>query len=115
MHRLIRLWRTHPVLSTAFLAAIALTAFFLVRLVVFSIYWSDPAHRDQAIEPWMTPRYVANSWDLPPEVLTKALGVTLEPRRRITLGEISALTGIGLDELDARIRAAAMAYRGPAQ
>ena len=50
-----------------------LTTFFAVRLVASWIYWNDPAHRDVEIAPWMTPRYVAHSWRLPPEVVAETL------------------------------------------
>jgi hypothetical protein len=42
------LWRHHrPALIGLTLALVA-ALFFAVRLTVFTIYWSDPAHRDQA-------------------------------------------------------------------
>lgn len=33
----------------------------------------DPAHQDQDLAAWMTPRYVAQSYKLPPNVLGPAL------------------------------------------
>ena len=70
-----RLWREHRLVFLAFVAALALTALFTIRAAVFAVYWTDPAHRDQAIEGWMTPRYVAHSWDLPRDVVGEALGL----------------------------------------
>jgi hypothetical protein len=65
--------------------------FFAVRLTVFTIYWSDPAHRDQAVEGWMTPGYVARSWDVDPEVIRAALPPPPDgtPDRRPTLDAIA--------------------------
>lgn len=102
-----RLWRRHRVLLIAFVVAVAATLFFGVRAVVFAIYWNDPAHRDEALAGWMTPRYVAMSWDLPREVVGEALGLAPGGAPRVTLDEIAAARGVPLaqviDELDAAI------------
>ncbi len=120
MRKLIGLLRAHPVLAPAFVLAAALTAMFLVRTVVFTIYWADPAHRDRQIEPWMTPRYVAYSWDLEPETVARALGLPAPGRGRPwlprrNLGEIARESGVPLAELAARIERAAAETRGPAE
>jgi len=91
--------------------ASAATVFFAVRSVLFFVYWSDPAHRDQPIEGWMTPRYVVQSWQLPPEVMIDALGEGPMPGKRRTLAEIAASQGISFDELGIRIEDAAKAFR----
>ena len=62
-------WRHQRVASLIFVVASLAAAFFAVRLVAAWIYWSDPTHRDAAIEGWMTPGYVAQSWDVPREVV----------------------------------------------
>lgn len=107
MRRLFALWRRHPFLSSAFVLGALLTAMFIARSVMFTIYWSDPAHRFQEIEPWMPARYVAYSWGLTPEELAAALELDAPPRRGRTMGEISARTGVPLAVLAERIRAAA--------
>ncbi len=61
---MLKLWRSRPYLVSAFLLASALTLFFAVRLLSQAIYWADPAHREQAVEGWMTVGYIARSWDL---------------------------------------------------
>ena len=116
MRKLIHLFRAHPVLTPAFLLAAALTLLFTIRTVVFTIYWSNPAHKNQQIEPWMTPRYVAYSWDLPPEAVARALGLPEPdgpgprlPRR--SLQEISEQTGVPIAEMAARVEAAAESLR----
>lgn len=111
--RIGRIWRAHKVLSLAFLAAILLTLLFGVRMVVFAVYWMDPAHRDQTLEGWMTPRYVAQSYELPPEVTALAIGVPYPPQNRgQTLADIAENQGVTLTELQARIEAAARTHRG---
>lgn len=61
---MIRLWQSRPYVVTAFLLASAVTLFFAVRLLSQAIYWADPAHREQAVEGWMTVGYIARSWNL---------------------------------------------------
>lgn len=87
--------------------ALAIAAVFAVRLTIFTIYWADPAHRNQQIEGWMTPGYVARSWDVPPEVLRAALPPLPDarPGSHPTLARIAAAEGIALPELIARLQA----------
>ncbi|MGG7643993.1 hypothetical protein ACQ5SP_04180 [Rhodovulum sp. YNF3179] len=114
--RLARLWRRRRGLAIAFVAAVALTLFFGMRMVIFAVYWSDPDHRDQAIAGWMTPRYVAHSWDVPPEVVGRALGLTPEPGRGRTIAEIAAARGQSVETLGTTLEAAIAAHRdGPGQ
>lgn len=111
--RIGRIWRAHKILSLAFFVAILLTLLFGVRTVVFTVYWMDPAHRDQTLEGWMTPRYVAQSYELPPEATALAIGVPYPPENRgQTLAEIAKNQGVTLAELQARIEAAAKTHRG---
>ena len=52
---------------------------FAVRGVVFWVYWGDPARHEQAIEPWMTPGYIAHSWRVPRAVVVEALHAPVPP------------------------------------
>jgi hypothetical protein len=102
------LWRHHRPAMIGLALAVAVALLFAVRLTVFTIYWSDPAHRDQRIEGWMTPGYVARSWEVEPEVIRAALPPMQEtgPGARPTLDGIAASEGITLAELVARIETA---------
>lgn len=71
--RLGHLWRHHRAPLVAFAASVAVTLFFLGRLAISAAYWSDPAHRDVAPQPWMTARYVARSWGVAPEALRQLM------------------------------------------
>ena len=81
------LWQNHRLVLVIFVAASAVTVFFLVRLTVFSIYWSDPTHRNLTPEPWMTPGYIAHSWGLAPQTLADHLGIS--PGTRPSLADIA--------------------------
>jgi hypothetical protein len=89
-----QLWRDHRVAFLAFLTALAVTLFFAVRFVAFALYWSDPAHRDQVPEAWMTPGYVARSWHVPRGDLLRALDLPSASDRPRSLAEIAAERGI---------------------
>lgn len=113
--RLGRTWRRHPVLLTLFPAAFVLTLWFAARSLMFALYWADPAHQDQAIAGWMTPRYVSHSWEIPRDVMLAAIGE--EPvvmGGHPTLDRIAAAEGIPVAELIRRIETAIADYRaGP--
>jgi hypothetical protein len=104
------LWSRHRWLLLGFLAAVALALFFGVRAAIFTVYWSG--HRDEAIAGWMTPRYVAMSWDVPPEVVGVALDLPQDGTgRRKTLAEIASDRGTSVETLAGELRAAITAFR----
>lgn len=97
--RLAHLWAHHKLLFLSFALALTVTLFFVLRTVVFFVYWSDPAHRNQPLEPWMTPRYIANSYDKTPEQVMALLGLTKPDRLRPTLDWIAKQQGISTRQL----------------
>lgn len=107
-----RLWRKHRFLFPALVVAIAVTVFFAARLLVFTVYWSDPDHRRQPLEGWMTPGYVAHSYDLPREVIRDVLHLDRGDGERRTLAEIAEKSDLTLEEIQRRIDEAAHAQEG---
>jgi hypothetical protein len=104
------LWKRHRWLLIGFVAMVALTAFFVVRTVLSTLYWSD--HRDETIAGWMTPRYVAMSWQVPPEVVGEALSLERDGSgRRSTLAELAATRGVSVEALAAEVAQAIETYR----
>ncbi|MDQ7070048.1 MAG: hypothetical protein Q9M48_04790 [Rhodobacterales bacterium] len=93
------LWQHHRVTFLAFLAAILVTLFFVIRMAVFTLYWSDPDHRNQPPQDWMTPRYIAFSWGLEPSDVARALGVTPAFGPRPNLEQIARTRGVPLSVL----------------
>ncbi|WP_377506213.1 hypothetical protein [Octadecabacter sp. R77987] len=107
-----RLWRTQKIALIAFVIALGALGFFGFKTVSAWLYWNDPAHQDQPLAGWMSPRYVAMSYQLPPEVIGPALFLEQDAApRRISLDRIAAENGLTLAELQARIDAAAKAWR----
>ena len=96
----------------AFMAVLCLAGFFGFKSVGQFIYWSDPQHLDQTLAGWMTPRYVAQSYLVPPEVIQEAFD--LDPNalpRRISLDRLASENGLSLDALQARVDAAVADWR----
>lgn len=99
------LLRRHPV-PTAFLAAaLAGLLWFATDFVRELLYFSDPAHQQQDLALWMSPRYVGKSWDLPPDIIVQTMELDADFAQP-TLREVIANLGITLPELQARIEAA---------
>ena len=99
-------------LAAAFALALGATGFFAIRFVVHAIYWSQ--HREEPIVSWMTVGYVARSYEVPPELLQEALGITPGERDRRTLAEIAAEQGRDFEALRTALLEAIAAARAPA-
>jgi hypothetical protein len=107
------LWHHHRPTLIGFALILVIALAFALRLALFTIYWSDPAHRNQPIKGWMTPGYVARSYDVDPDVIRALL--TPQPEvstgTRPTLERIAEAEGIALPDLIAQIEAAINAVR----
>jgi hypothetical protein len=105
------LWAHHRWAILGFAGALIVALVFAVRLTLFTIYWADPAHRDQAIEGWMTPRYVARSHDVGLDVIRAALPIA--PSARSTLNDIAVETSVPIEVLIGHIEDAIRAAGPP--
>jgi CHAD domain-containing protein len=95
-----RLWREHPGLTSAFLGASAVTLFFAVRLTASLIYWSNPAHQNVEVKPWMTVGYIGRSWGVNPRELDVMAGLPVpDDRGPRTLAETAKERGVPVEEL----------------
>jgi hypothetical protein len=63
----------HRIAFAAFLTLLCIAFFFAFKVNAAEVYWNDPRHQDQPLAAWMTPRYVAQSYNIPPEVIGCAL------------------------------------------
>ena len=99
------LWTQHPVAMVICGAAFALTAFFAFDFLAEVIYFNDPRHRDQALEGWMTVRYVSQSYEIPPEVLRDAWDLTREDKGPVRMLDVMGRTGLSLTELQESVEA----------
>ena len=106
MGTLARLWHNNRLLVIAFAVSVTLMLFFAVRFTTQSIYWHDPAHRNQALEPWMTVGYVAHSWGVPPEMLAEKLALPKGRPAHEPLDRLAADMGLTYGELSTRVETA---------
>lgn len=113
--RLREAWTRAPWLLSAFALALVLTLYFGISTVLNALYWADPRHINQEIAGWMSPGYVAMSWNVPREVMMEALarepGIT-GPHR---LEDIAAERGVPLAALIAEVEQAIQAHRDATQ
>lgn len=98
--------RRHPFVSAAFALAMALTLFFAGQFIQRAIYWSDPAHHNQQVEPWMTVGYIAQSWDLHGPDIDKEAGLPLPKGHPLTLQQIATDRGVPVTDIIAEVQAA---------
>ena len=99
------LFKRHPVPTTLLAVALAGLVWFATSFVREALYFSDPAHQQQDLALWMSPRYVGKSWDLPPEVIIQTMELKAD-NAQPTLREVTADLGISLEALQLRIEAA---------
>lgn len=106
------LWQSHRLALLAFVTALAALGFFGVKTLTSAVYWMDPAHQNEPLAGWMTPRYVAQSYGLPADVLGPALFLEKgAPLRRMSLDTIVNQYSVTLATLQASVDAAAATYR----
>jgi len=111
MNALIHLWQTQKVAMLLMLLAILAMAFFGFRFIRVAVYFNDPAHIQQPLEPWMTPRYVGRSYRLPPEDVRAIMQLGPPEGHPPTMEEVTHDMGISMDEMEAMIRAASEARK----
>lgn len=93
------------VMLAGFAIAALLTAFFLVRAVMFALFWFDPERAMHPVEPWMTPRYIARTYNIPREDLQRILMLGPEETPRLPLKKLAEAHGVPLSELIAELEA----------
>ncbi|MBW4984671.1 hypothetical protein KZZ07_19195 [Mameliella sp. CS4] len=94
-----RLWREAPFLTAGLVVALLVAAFFAFRLVSGMMFWADPRHQDMTIAPWMSPRFVAMSWDVPREVVIEALQMTPDGQGPRPLARMAEERGVPVQAL----------------
>jgi len=112
LDRIKTLWAHHRLAMAAFLALSSIACYFAFNAIAAAVYWNDPSHQDQPLANWMTPRYVAQSYDIPPDVFGPALFIDpTEPPRRLRLEDIATANGVTLDALQQRVNEATATFR----
>lgn len=109
MNALRRLWAEQRLALVAFLIALSLAGFFGGRMISRALFWSDPAHHQQAPEAWMTPGYIARSWHVDVQAVDAILGIEdarkLVDDDRPTLEAIAEKLDVPVGDLIAKLDA----------
>ncbi|WP_127049045.1 hypothetical protein [Pseudorhodobacter sp. E13] len=88
-----------------FVIAAGLTVFFITRAIFFAVFWMDPERGLHPVEPWMTPRYIGRTYDLPRADLQEILHLTPGETPRVPLEKLAQQRGIPVEDLIAEIEA----------
>ena len=99
IHLFIVLKSHHPRLFWGAILAGAAACMFAMKLILFTMYWMDPNHRLQPPEPWMTPGYIARSYDLNPQRIAEFLQLSDERDQPMTIEQIANQQGRDVDAL----------------
>jgi hypothetical protein len=91
-------------ISAVFLIGVSFT------FLADAIYFNDPRHQNVQLKAWMTPRYLALSYDLPRPVVMELLGIEKGSGPPGRLDRLSESLGLTLDELTEKAREAKKAY-----
>lgn len=92
-----RLWRKSPALTLAFAFALAATLFFAGRAVMFAVTLSHRA--ELPVAGWMTPRYIARTYDIDRDDLKEILGTADRDDLRQPLYTIAREQGVPVIDL----------------
>ena len=92
-------WRQWLVVA-AFVLVLGFTGLHAFRTVSNVVYWRY--HQDEPIRGWMSVRYVAHSYHVPPHILYQALGLPPTKRRdKRPLRDIAKAQNRSMDEIRA--------------
>lgn len=94
-----------------FFGALAVALFFASRVFLDFLYFNDPKNVDVDLKPWMTPRFIVITYDLPRPVVFEILALDPKEDRGLRLRRVAERQGVSMEELTARVRDAAAAYR----
>ena len=103
------LGRREWLLLLFFVGTLAVTGLFAARAFRRAAYWRQ--HRDETIRPWMSVRYVAHSYHVPPPVLYQAIGVEPTVHDRRPLREIAVQQHRSVDILISELQHTIIEFR----
>ncbi|PWQ95577.1 hypothetical protein [Leucothrix pacifica] len=75
-----------------------------------SLFFNDPRHQNVDLQPWVTPRYIGLSYDLPRPVVMEILEIEEGSKFPKRLDRLANKLDITLEELTEKVRAAKADY-----
>lgn len=94
-----------------FFLSIIAAVFISATYLADAIYFDDPRHQNVELRAWMTPRYVALSYDLPRSVVLSILGIQPETNFSTGMDSLAQNLGLTLEELTVKVKTEAEVYR----
>ena len=82
------------VMLAGFAIAALLTTLFIARAVFFAFIWMDPERGMHPVEPWMTPRYIARTYDIPRQDMQRILELGPNETPRQPLESLADARGV---------------------
>jgi hypothetical protein len=98
-------------LLVGFVLALVIALWFAARFVMDFLYFQDPNHVDVELEPWMTPRFIVMTYDLPRPLVFDLLGIQQGEERGQPMRDVAEDLGLTMEELTDLVRDAAQKYR----
>ncbi|MCT8159628.1 hypothetical protein [Pseudoruegeria sp. SHC-113] len=106
-----RIWRAAPVASLVLAVALLASAVFGLRAALHWHQMPPRAERMQPVAGWMTPRYVARSWRVPPEVVLEAIDAPRPPPDGpMSLDALATFRGVPTAQVISEAEAAIAAF-----
>lgn len=98
-----RMWQRNPLLSIAFLLAVAASVFFTWRAIHMALVLSNRA--EKPVAGWMTPRFIANSYGLDRDDLAAILLTADRDDARQPLYTLAQEQGVPVAEMIRAVQA----------
>lgn len=96
-------------------AALGVAGWFAFQFVATFLFLHDPRNHDGDLKAWMNPHFVMVMYDLPRPLVHEILKRPLDETGGVRLGHVAQDLGLTMEELTARVRAAAETYREQAE
>lgn len=101
-----KIWSVAPVATVILAVALCATLLFGVRTAKFWILRPPAAERMLPVAAWMTPRYIARSWQVSPRRIAEAIGAPIPPPDGpMSLTAIAEFRGVPVDQVVAEAQA----------
>ena len=107
-------WREQRVIGLVTIAALCIALYFVVDLTSEALHFANPANRDRPVEPWMSIRYVEQSWGLTKPIIFEIIGYDVDtPRDDVprSVGAFLAESGLSITEFQSRVEEAKQMLR----
>ncbi len=102
-----KMWHAAPLATVIFVLALLASVVFGARATVFWIKRPPMSERALPVAAWMTPRYIARSWGVPPRVIAEAIKAPIPPRDGpMSLTELAKMRDVPVEQVIAEAEAA---------